>query len=294
MARPTESLRRPLFQHRRDATFEKGEADIYTYLFEPDAYARYKADPATYNTVTSEVGNIILLGWNSRQPPLDRPEIRKALAYAVDRKQMVANVMGGLGVAADKGPLPPPIAPPVPSSMPEYPYDPARARQMLAEAGAAGLKLTAQIPNTFPISGFFTVIQGMWQQVGVSMELQQMDFGAWFSTVGKGSVQVSASPVGRPDPDTQLSIFTSGAFPPGLNFEYYSGIDQLVVDARKEVDKAKRDKLYQDAMTKFMTDLPALPLVYNGFTDVTHKYVQGYQPGYSFDVWLHPVQLNRA
>ena len=73
---------------------------------------------------------------NTQRRPLNDPRIRRAIAHAVRREALVKLVYQGLGIPAI-GPLPPNVWG-ARSDVVTYPYDPARARKLLAEAGWQG------------------------------------------------------------------------------------------------------------------------------------------------------------
>ena len=81
------------------------------------------------------------IAFNTEKAPFDNAKVRQALNYAVDKKAIIEAVYQGAGTAA-KNPLPPTIWS-YNDEIQDYPYDPEKAKQLLAEAGYPnGLKLT--------------------------------------------------------------------------------------------------------------------------------------------------------
>lgn len=113
-------------------------------------------------------------------PALAKPLVRQALNYAVDKQALVANTLGGLGKAT---------ATIVPSNftgynpaVKPYPYDPAKARALLRQAGYPnGFPLTIMVPSTHYVLGpqIVQVIASELQQVGIAAKIKQVSFSAF-------------------------------------------------------------------------------------------------------------------
>ena len=77
--------------------------------------------------------NVAYIAFNTEKAPFDNAKVRQALNYAVDKKAIIEAVYQGAGTAA-KNPLPPTIWS-YNDEIQDYPYDPEKAKQLLAEAG---------------------------------------------------------------------------------------------------------------------------------------------------------------
>lgn len=94
--------------------------------------------------VISSGGRDVFIGLRSDKPPFDDVRVRQAVNLAVDREAINEAILGGFGELYGSVVMPPNNSPDVEP----YPYDPERARQLLAEAGyASGLEITLQTPN---------------------------------------------------------------------------------------------------------------------------------------------------
>lgn len=94
-------------------------------------------------SVVNTSGSVYPLGLNLTQPPFDKKEVRQAVNYAIDRARIAKQIFGAAGVVTDL--LWDPNSPGYPKDLEQrYSYDPAKAKQMLAAAGATG----AAVPIT--------------------------------------------------------------------------------------------------------------------------------------------------
>ena len=220
--------------------------------------------------------------FNVRKPPFDDPKVRKAFALAIDRQKVVDVVFRKMPLLANTI-LPPgmpgyidPQSPPV--------YDPAQAKQLLAQSKYAG-KLPDITWTTVGAGGAAAQdIQAMTamlkDNLGVNVSIQQTD---WATFIGQLN-----DPATNPyqifdigwigdyaDPENFLEIlFRSGSV---QNWSGYSNpeIDTLLQQAGLEKDTATRFKLYQQAEQKILADVPVVPLTYSRQYWLTKPYVKG-------------------
>ena len=126
-----------------------------------------------YNWVgTIFSSNILVFGTKNPDSPCANKQVREALDYAIDREALAAALSYGMWGPTYQIPAPDNGAIYDPNYVYPRPYDPEKAKQLLAEAGyASGLKVTiysAPIPTD---PGIIAAIQGMWKEVGVDCEL---------------------------------------------------------------------------------------------------------------------------
>lgn len=109
---------------------------------------------------------------------LANQQVRQALNYAVDKQSLVDNIMGGNGSVAD-GQLPAKGSIGYCPSVQAYPYDPDKAKQLLAAAGVPqGTKLTFQTSNNFIVNDVLlaNAVAQMLDKVGLSIQVTPMEF----------------------------------------------------------------------------------------------------------------------
>lgn len=157
--------------------------------------------------------------------------IRQALNYAIDRHRIVTYVLNGRGVPATHGVLPPTL-PGYSDSVRGYRYDPDEARRLLALAGypnGKGLpRLLLQLGNSPRTASVAEAVQQQWREIGVTVELRQVDFPQHLAMVRAGQLAMwRTSWIGDyPDPENFLALFiTENVSPRGPNTTRISRTD---------------------------------------------------------------------
>src|ERR1700687_475033 len=149
----------------------------------PDSVADLESSPKV--TVRRQVGaHVWYLGFNNSKKPFDDKRVRQALNYAVDKEAIVRDVLKGTG-AVSKGPVLPGTWGDEGGIKP-FPYDPERAKKLLAEAGlASGFSTTLWVPESgsgmqSPVA-MRTIIQSNLKAVGVNVTRQTMEWGTFLA-----------------------------------------------------------------------------------------------------------------
>lgn len=112
--------------------------------------------------------SVVRLAINTTRPPLDRKEVRQAIAYALDRAQIAESVTRGPAIVGSAGVIPP-ETPWFNPELPRYPFDPARARALLG-GQTYTLELIADPSNREP-----ELIAPMLQAVGIRLDVRRVD-----------------------------------------------------------------------------------------------------------------------
>lgn len=127
----------------------------------------------------------IYIGFNNQRKPYTDPRVRQAINYAVDKQAIVEHILGGMGRVSDA-----PIAPLIfgYAAQEPYPYDPERARQLLAEAGYPdGFKTTLYHPTGRYLmdAAIAEAVQSYLLDVGIEVELVTMEWAAYIAFTRK-------------------------------------------------------------------------------------------------------------
>jgi oligopeptide transport system substrate-binding protein len=217
------------------------------------------------------------------QPPFDDPKVRQAFTMAFDRQKYLDVVYQGVGLPALG--LYPPALPGFNPDLKGLPYDPAQARQLLAESkygGAAGLP-----PIVFTDSGIgndagpgAAAMAQMWEQnLGVTITIENLDpnnYSDLLYSGQHGQLFDYGWCADYPDPENFAdALFNTGA---QQNLGHYSNpaLDAILNQARTEQDVTKRIQLYQQAEEIIVQDAPALFTVHGIAYVLVKPYVKGY------------------
>ena len=229
-----------------------------------------------------------LVGMNVSKPPFDKPEVREALNYALDRAQIVQAAYYGKG--APGGPLSPALtdwALPV-SDFPCYHSDPAHAKALLQQAGvttpaAVTLNVLGSVQQVVDVA---QVVQAQADKAGFDVKLNVQEAGRFIQDWRNGNFQAFVSlNGGSPEPDDYLgrTFQTGGA----TNVYKYSNpdLDKLLVSARSASDQAARKKLYDQAQRMIACQGPVAHLVYGTLFTALRSDVQGFAISPTRSLW---------
>jgi peptide/nickel transport system substrate-binding protein len=211
------------------------------------------------------------LAFNCRDPILKDVRVRQALSYAIDRGPIIQYLNRNFARPAYS--VLPPESWAYDVHVPRYEYNPAKARQILDDAGHRAVDgvrfhLTMKISTTEENTRLLTaVLQQQLRDVGIALDIRTFEFATFFSDVTKGAFQMYSLRWvgGNEDPDIFEYVFHSSKFPPnGANRSFYSNprLDSLIDQARVESDQQRRKRLYAEVQTILANDLPYINLWY--------------------------------
>ena len=223
--------------------------------------------------------NLRIFSFNTTRKPFTDPRVRDAIAFAIDRQAIINAAEFGLGVVS--GPIPAPDrvwALPV-SSFPEYHGNPARARQLLQEAGAAGASFNITVSPTYEGGlAVAQVIQSQLKAVGLNANIQNVEWGQYINLWVKRDFDAMVElRGGDPDPDRFLyrTFYSTGAV---NNFLFKdASVDKLLDRGRVHVTVTERLPIYHDLERALVTDAPAVFLYTPMESQVMQTYVKGFR-----------------
>ncbi|MEW5771919.1 MAG: peptide-binding protein [Thermodesulfobacteriota bacterium] len=254
------------------------------------------------------------LGYNLESPLFRDKAVRQALAHAVDKEEIVKGVLLGLGQPAE-GPYKPGTWA-YNDKLKPWPYDPAKARAMLAEAGwrdsdGDGVLDRDGKPFAFTIltnqgneqrAKAATIIQSRLKEVGVAVQIRAVEWAAFIKEfVDKGrfdAVLLGWNTI--PDPDA-FDVWHSSQTGPGkLNFIGYRNpeVDEILDKARRSLDMAVRKPLYDRFQEILQEDQPYLFLYTPRALPVVSARFRGVEPapagiGHNLIWWWVPKAEQR-
>jgi peptide/nickel transport system substrate-binding protein len=214
--------------------------------------------------------NVAYLLINSAVPPMDKLEVRQAVAHAINRQEIVDSFYGGRAVVAKE--FQPKEIPGYADDVVEYDYDPAKSRQLLQQAG---LTLPVEVDFWYPTD----ISRDYMPDPKRNFEAMTANLNAAGFKVVPHSAPWRPDYVGRlnagkaghlslfgwiadfADPDNFLGTFFQE---PSAQFGFENQeIHDLLDQAEAETDPATRVELYEEANRKIMQLLPSLPYAHN-------------------------------
>ena len=258
----------------------RGEIDMLQNNL-PSELVTYLAKQDEVELLKAAGSNFTYLGFNMRDQDTGNLQLRRAIAYALDREAIIKYVMGDAATPASA--LLPPDHWAGNSDLPLYPYDPAKARRLLKQAGYVDGKRPRIIYKTssdpFRIR-LATVIQQQLSEVGIDVDLRSYDWGTFYGDIKAGRFQMfSLSWVGIKTPDIFRYIFHSESVPPnGANRGRYADIraDALIDAAESELELPQQAKHYAQLQAHLLDRLPYVPLWYEDHLFAARKGISGY------------------
>ncbi|SHN69121.1 peptide/nickel transport system substrate-binding protein [Geodermatophilus obscurus] len=231
----------------------------------------------------AESDRTIFIALDTNDPLLSDPMVRQALNYAVDKQAIVDNVLFGAGEVMD-APMAPSLAGYCQTG--SYDFDPERARQMLADAGAADASLELLTPSGRYVQDQQSAeaIAGYLREVGLDVSVSTSDFPSFLARVNaapsENTVDMHLLGWAPPylDADFQMQMFRQATHPPaGLATSFYTNpqVEELLTQADVETDESRREQLYCDASQIIWDDAPWIFLWTQSFPVVWSDDVTG-------------------
>jgi peptide/nickel transport system substrate-binding protein len=258
----------------RILALQKGDVDAINYPpfnrvpdLSKDPNLKVLQFPATYTN---------FLSLNVREEPLSDAKVRLALAHAIDRDALIKTINFGVGEPATsfrvKGSLY------FNDTLPGWPYDVAKAKALLAEAGYPdGFTTSIEIVGANQTqTQIATLVQAMWAEIGVTLEIVKSEQGIWTDNyrAGEHVIQVRGWTDDIPDP-SQFVAYAMSSEP--IQFMHSGWIspeaDELAAEGVKETDPAKRKEIYFAIQELFNENVPFLPLWYEPYLVMTRSNV---------------------
>ncbi|KAF0245476.1 MAG: peptide/nickel transport system substrate-binding [Planctomycetota bacterium] len=236
--------------------------------------------------------NFGYLAINTEKPPFDRAEVRQAIAMALDKGEI--NKLAYLGTAQTGPNALPPTMWGYNDKVEEYPYDPGKAKAVIAAAGIAGKEIDLYVmsnprpyvPNPKNVGAI--LVQRL-EAIGLKPRILSPEWKVYLDDLkaGKHDIALVGWSTDNGDPDNFLfTLFHSSAIPEQNSARYRSKeFDALVEQAQREPEQSKRAELYRKAQEVMHRDSPVIPIAYMPNVAAMRANVEGYS--------LHPMGLVR-
>ena len=284
---------RPIIEDQSRLTeLEAGSVNFIVNV-PPDDLERLRNDPR-FQVVEQPGMHTWWVAFNNTKPPFNDKRVRQAMNYAVNKQAIVDNILRGTGTLAIN-PMPP-VVWSYTDDVPRYDYDPAKAKQLLAEAGYPnGFSCNFWVPESGSgmqqpvVMG--TAIQADLKAVGIDAKIETFEWGTYLDKVMAPPEEAEfdmfeMSWIGdNGDPDNHLYILLSGEqWPPhGYNMGFFKdeAADKLMHEARVTLDRAKRTELYTQVQKMLVEDAPWITIDHEKQIVVMDKRIKNFK--------LHPT-----
>jgi len=263
---------------RADA-LENGEIDGFD-LVGPADIAGLEEDG--FQILERPAFNVLYLGINQGQKPLDDIRVRQAIAHAIDKDEVISNSMPEGTVPATQ--FVPDLVNGYSEDVTSYEHDPDKARDLLAEAGAEDLTLMFNYPTDvtrpyMPSPGdTFNVIRGQLEEVGITVEgtpdVWSPDYLDRVQGGNDHGIHLLGWTGDYNDTDNFLGVFF-GRPSNEWGFDNKQIFD-LLTEARGLPTVEEQLPLYQDANEQIMEFLPGIPIASPVPSLAFAENVQGY------------------
>ena len=219
----------------------------------------------------TETLRVLYIGFNCAKKPFSDERVRQAFNLAMDRESIVKNIYQGRALVASN------IVAPLTTGyfpMPPYPYDPEKAKKLLADAGFPnGLKAKfispqGRYPKDFEMA---QALQQQWKKAGIDVTLDTMEWAAYLAATRKPldqtDVEVFLLGWAPSSAEARWILYplygTDQWVPKGNNRLFYSNkqFDDYVDKLTKASDKAERDKNLKLAQELLYKEVPQLPVL---------------------------------
>lgn len=237
-----------------------------------------------YQVLTGGSSSKTLLALNNRHPPLDDLRVRQAISHAIDRAAIVQQVLDGRG-----DPIGSHFSPTESGYLhlaDRYPFDPARARALLTEAGVSGrLRLKLSLPPTPYARDGGKVVARQLAAVGIDADIELVDWANWLNGAFKGRFEMTM--INHVEP-LDYDIYAD----PSYYFGYDNPEYRALVEAhRNATNPRQRNRLLADIQRKLADDAVNAWLYAPQISTVARKGLEGLWANYP--IYVHDLAALR-
>lgn len=229
------------------AAMMAGDVDAFTIYPAPETLDQFRADPR-FKVVVGNTEGKTIMAMNNGRKPFDDIRVRQAMSMAVDRKSVIDGAMYGIGK-----PIGSHFAPQDPGYVDltgRYPFDPAKAKDLLKQAGVAeGTKLKMALPPPEYARRSGEIIAAQLKKVGIEVEIVPMEWAQWLSDVFKAK-NYDLTVISHVEP-LDLDIYARDDY----YFDYKNpAYKALIAELSTTFDQSKRLELYGKAQQMLADD----------------------------------------
>lgn len=202
------------------------------------------------------------ISFNTERGPFSNLKVRKAVSMAIEYDSIVKGVYSGVGKASVSS-MGPEVFGHNPNLKP-YIYNLDEAKKLMAEAGVPnGFKATLYVPDRKERVKMAEVLQAQLKPLGIEVEIKTMEFGAYLKATEEGQQDFCVDGWSNQTGDADFcmtTVFGTNGIKTGQNIARYSNpkVDELLEQARVEMDSKKREQLYWQIQEIIREDVPII------------------------------------
>jgi peptide/nickel transport system substrate-binding protein len=229
------------------AAMEAGDIDAYPAFPALETLSQFMSDPR-FSVVIGTTEGETIMAMNNGRAPFNNLAVRRAISMAVNRQTVIQGAMFGYGTPI--GSHFPPHNPAYVDLTGLYPYDPAKAKQMLAAAGYPnGFKATLKLPPVDYARKSGQIIADELKAIGIDVQIVPVEWADWLTTVF-GNKDYDLTIVSHTEPN-DIDIYGRDDY----YFDYHSdAFKKIMADLNLAIDPAKRTALLQQAQRQIADD----------------------------------------
>ena len=251
------------------AALLSGDVDAFPRVAAARSLAQFKADPRFKVLIGGSRAKTIV-GINERHKPLDDVRVRRAILAAIDRKAMIDGAVDGFGIPIGSFYVPGSLG--YVDTTDINPYDPEKARKLLAEAGVTTpLELTLKLPPPSYARQGGEILAAQLAKVGITAKIENVEWAQWLSQVFTGPHNYDLTIVSHVEPFDLVKI-TESDYYLGYKSDAFNALYKSIMSTPIEAERAK---LLGDAQRMLASDAVAGFLFQPQLITITNKRLKG-------------------
>jgi peptide/nickel transport system substrate-binding protein len=235
-----------------------------------------RGDLGNLKIAVAPASRVLGLLFNVSRPPFDKVEVRQAVAFALDKNELVSGTSWGLGV---------PINQKLDPASPWYFHIPDRKREL---GKARALMEKADYPQGFKTVALtmagnestIQVVQSQLKEIGIELEITVRPFAPFMRAAQEGNFGVATwGGDGALDPDTNYYDHYRSEETRTRNFSRYKNprVDQLLDEGRITMDPKRRQQIYREMVEIVIDEAPTIWTVLTPVVYAYRSYVKGFE-----------------
>ena len=268
------------------AALKAGDIDVVSQILSPEVVPDIESDPNLKVLKGGVTTGDVILAINNSRKPFNDIRVRKAISYAINRKDVIDGAMFGYGT-----PIGSHMSPANPYYVDLtwlYPYNPKKAKELLKEAGYPnGFSAVIKLPAPYKYSvKSGEVVADLLKDVGINLKIELIEWGQWIQNVFL-KADYDLTIIGHAEA-FDIGIYSNPKYyfrydSPEFREVYHRALTTINEDERKKLFAIAQWILASDAVNGFLFEAPALPAM--------KKNVMNWWPNYPIiaidvtDVW---------